>query len=254
MRTYVLFTFQPCVLTFPTDIIFRESSTSVYISTSHIQTRLLSTLDTLDALQVSHNRELAAETHAKERLSEKLDRYIGFVQAAEVEKDDLRDAVVQLVEKGGFNLTFGQGKGERSIRLWILATCSRNVNDYSLWRIAIYEAHALLVRFLPDSRITTVVSPSLSTPEPFTGHPTNNTSEHGSDDEIRSYATAMISSLRAERDLERKAHEQTRQQADYRIIQLEAQLARRDAELAACIAHADDLLSQGKIKKINFTV
>ena len=100
-----------------------------------------------------------------------------------------------------------------------------------------------------------MVSPSvlsLSTLEPFTGHPTNNTSEHGSDDEIRTYATAMISSLRAERDLERKAHEQTRQQTDYRIIELEAQLARRDAELAACITHADDLLSQSKGQEDKF--
>lgn len=70
--------------------------------TSHIQNRLLSTLDTLDAVQAAHVIELEAETSAKERLSQKLDRYLDFVQTAEKEKDDLRDAVIQLVKKGVF--------------------------------------------------------------------------------------------------------------------------------------------------------
>jgi hypothetical protein len=73
--------------------------------------------------------------------------------------------------------------------------------------------------------------------------------EHGSNDEFRTYATAVIASLRAERDLERKAHEQTRHHAKYRIIAIEAQLARRDAELEACITHADDFLQQGGNQK-----
>jgi len=123
MRTYAPFHFPTRAFsTFSPQISYLENQVQAYISqTSHIQTRLLSTLDTLDAMQVLHNRELAAETHAKERLSDKLDRYIGFVQAAEVEKDDLRDAVVQLVEKGGFNLTFGQGEGEKGFSL--MDTC-----------------------------------------------------------------------------------------------------------------------------------
>lgn len=69
--------------------------------TSHIQNRLLATFDVLDNIQYSHAAELTSETRAKERLSDKLDRYIDVVQAAEMEKDDLRDAVNQLVEKGG---------------------------------------------------------------------------------------------------------------------------------------------------------
>ena len=63
--------------------------------------RLLSTLDTLDAIRASHRVELREETHTKERLSKKLDQYLDFVRSVEAEKDDLRDAVIQLVEKGG---------------------------------------------------------------------------------------------------------------------------------------------------------
>ena len=68
---------------------------------SHIQTRLLSTFDILHELRSSHARELSSETRAKERLSDKLDLYVDVVKAAEIERDDLKDAVLQLVEKGG---------------------------------------------------------------------------------------------------------------------------------------------------------
>jgi hypothetical protein len=53
----------------------------------------------------------------------------------------------------------------------------------------------------------------------------------------------MISSLRVERDLERQSHQQTRQQAEYHIIELQAQLARRDAELEAYITRTDEFPS-----------
>jgi hypothetical protein len=106
MDMYVRFTITiRMFLTFVLQIEYLESQLQAHIArASLIQSRLLSTLDTLDALQTSHNLELASETQAKQRLSEKLDRYIDFVQAAEIEKDDLRDAVIQLVEKGGFRI------------------------------------------------------------------------------------------------------------------------------------------------------
>jgi hypothetical protein len=52
-----------------------------------------------------------------------------------------------------------------------------------------------------------------------------------------SYASAMIAALRLERDAERTSHNRTRQQADSRIANLEAQLAIREAELEACVVH-----------------
>lgn len=78
--------------------------------TSHIQSRLLSTLDTLDAVQSSHVEELDSERRAREVLHDRLGRYIDIANVSETEKDDLRDAVIKLVEKGGFTpLVYGRG-------------------------------------------------------------------------------------------------------------------------------------------------
>lgn len=74
-----------------------------------------------------------------------------------------------------------------------------------------------------------------------------NTNANELDGQIKAYAAAMITTLRRERDLERKAHEQTRQNAEFRIIELEAQLAHRDAELEACIIHTCHSLDQHQI-------
>ena len=78
--------------------------------TSNIQSRLLSTLDTLDILRHSHTIELTSETKAKEKLSDRLDHYIDYVKAVESERDDLRDAVALLIEKGGSRWQVGEAR------------------------------------------------------------------------------------------------------------------------------------------------
>ena len=65
-----------------------------------MQTRLMATLDELDASRNAHHYELKAEKRAKERLSEKLDRYLDEVKRAEAEKDEMQEVVSILVEKG----------------------------------------------------------------------------------------------------------------------------------------------------------
>lgn len=88
--------------------------------------RLLSTLDTLDAIQASHQVELRDEADAKERLSKKLDQYLDFVRSVEAEKDDLRDAVTRLVEKGEPFVCFFS----ILVHSFLIVEIS---NDYSLW-------------------------------------------------------------------------------------------------------------------------
>ncbi|KAJ7719691.1 hypothetical protein DFH07DRAFT_859121 [Mycena maculata] len=61
--------------------------------------RLAMALDTIDAVQALHASELSAEIRDKERLHDTLMRYLDIVKVAEIERDDLRDAVIQLAEK-----------------------------------------------------------------------------------------------------------------------------------------------------------
>jgi hypothetical protein len=68
--------------------------------TSVLQSRLLSTLDTLDVIQSGQNNELDAMAQTNRRLKDKLARYSAIVKTAELERDDMRDAVLKLVEKG----------------------------------------------------------------------------------------------------------------------------------------------------------
>lgn len=49
----------------------------------------------------------------------------------------------------------------------------------------------------------------------------------------------MVEALRRERDAERRAHAQTQEQAEARILVLEAKLSRREAELEAYIVGDD---------------
>jgi hypothetical protein len=52
-------------------------------------------------LQRAHTEELGHETRARQELSQKLDQYIDIVKILQDERDDLQDAVLQLVHKGG---------------------------------------------------------------------------------------------------------------------------------------------------------
>jgi hypothetical protein len=70
--------------------------------TSQIQARLMTTLTALDTLKASHAVDLSAEKSAKERLSEKLDRYIDYVKITQAERDDLLDAVNLFIQKSQF--------------------------------------------------------------------------------------------------------------------------------------------------------
>jgi len=75
--------------------------------------------------------------------------------------------------------------------------------------------------------------------EPVVSDQRSRRSASDSENELLSYASSMISTLRLQRDGERFAHKQTREQADSRIAILEGQLASREAELEAYAAHTD---------------
>jgi len=63
------------------------------------------------------------------------------------------------------------------------------------------------------------------------------------EEDLLSYAASVIKTLSRERDHERCAHVKTREASDARIIELEAMLSRREAELESCVSSRDHLLS-----------
>jgi hypothetical protein len=66
----------------------------------------LSTLDTLDQVKNLQEQELVPVERENARLKAQLTRYVAVVKAAEAERDDLRDAVLRLIEKGVFESYF----------------------------------------------------------------------------------------------------------------------------------------------------
>lgn len=67
---------------------------------STAQTRLLKTIDVLDALRSQHALEISAEEQAKMKLVHEVDRLRSVAKNLEVEKDELKDVVEDLIEKG----------------------------------------------------------------------------------------------------------------------------------------------------------
>ncbi len=78
----------------------REELGMCAMKIAQLQARLIATLDELDTQRDAHLREINAERNAKEKLSRKLDGYLDEVTRAERERDDMRELVSILVEKG----------------------------------------------------------------------------------------------------------------------------------------------------------
>lgn len=73
--------------------------------------------------------------------------------------------------------------------------------------------------------------------EPLSTYSLAHQASLNNNDLLRTYAQAVIISLRTELESERQAHEQTRERAEFDILSLNARLANREAELEAHIAY-----------------
>ena len=87
-----------------------------------MQARLMATLDELDASRNAHQLELKAERRAKERLSAKLDRYLDEVKRADTERDEMREVVSILVEKGVFLQSYTRSGAVNGMYLVLIHT------------------------------------------------------------------------------------------------------------------------------------
>ncbi|KAH7911086.1 hypothetical protein BJ138DRAFT_32881 [Hygrophoropsis aurantiaca] len=70
---------------------------------SHTQTRLLRTFDCLGALRLQHQVELSSELKVNAKLRHDLDRCRIHARAVEVERDELKDAVEELIQRVEFS-------------------------------------------------------------------------------------------------------------------------------------------------------
>lgn len=78
----------------------QRTSAALRTRASHLHTRLLTTLDTLDQLQSSHASELNSLFDRNTLLEKRLAAQNLLLKEAIEERDDLRDAVERFIEKG----------------------------------------------------------------------------------------------------------------------------------------------------------
>ncbi|KAJ3537909.1 hypothetical protein NM688_g6599 [Phlebia brevispora] len=162
----------------------------------HLQSRLSAALDSLETLQYTHDRESAAHREANNLMNTKLAGLAEYTQKVEDERDELRDAVLALVEKVEVS------------------------NDYAVWPYSRIR--------LPDNL------------EPIKTPPGDAVMAHASQSaDARDYGPFVVAALKAELEKERMSHARTHDSAELEIACLRSQLARRDAELQACVAHTD---------------
>ncbi|KAF9554932.1 hypothetical protein CPC08DRAFT_643622, partial [Agrocybe pediades] len=174
-----------------------KSSNAAYVAKiSSLQAKLLSALDSLDALQTSHAEENVTLKRELQSLKQKIHQLQDATDAAEVEKEDMRDAVLQLIRK-------------------VEAT-----NGLTNWPYS-------------NIHVSSLAEAATDPIDPLA--PQTKTAAPDERDDLISYAASMIRKLCRERDAERSEHERTRAVAEARIVTLEARISRREAELEKAV-------------------
>ncbi|TFK73267.1 hypothetical protein BDN72DRAFT_214319 [Pluteus cervinus] len=179
---------------------------------AHTNARLLSALDTLDNLRATYIDKMEKTREEVALLQSKVRRYARKVEHAERERDGMQELVEAVLEKA-----------EMSSGLYPWAAPAR-------------------------MQLSTYLDPIQNPTHQSRSRPSStgdNLNEE--DEELLAYAASIIENLRSERDRERRSHQLTRESAEQRIRKLEAQLARREAELEGCLlaAHDHQLLQGG---------
>jgi hypothetical protein len=214
---------------------------------------LLKTIDVLDALRSQHALDISAEERAKMKLVQDVNRWRGVAKSLEVEKDELKDVVEDLIEKGmSTTLFLPQVTPQHSI-LW------HGLHAVFLPIYLVYQfksrtngAHGRVVgcRSLNMQVCRLVRSPNPSNafqrgnlniefPEQIAVGAMDGGGTKDNND-LLAYATSIIARLRMELDFERQSHRRTVEEANLCIEELEAKVAVRDAELENRITSPGD--------------
>jgi hypothetical protein len=194
---------------------------------SNLQARVIQTLDVLDETQRSHAGEIKDLEHKYAGLNRRFQKHRNALTATEAERDDLKDSVLELVEKG----TSDPASSFHSLLIWIISGTVERHPLVAFQPSSAYQVYRqVLWHVLTYQRADTPMPEHSRQLEPLR-QPLN-------EEDQLAYAGAIIDRLRRERDDERVAHALTREALQSKTDMFEAQLARREAELEFYATHA----------------
>ncbi|KAI0072055.1 hypothetical protein K474DRAFT_1678957 [Panus rudis PR-1116 ss-1] len=167
------------------------------IRASLLNSKLMTTWDAMDLLKQTCMDEVASERKEKEQLAARLEAALATARTLEREREDLQDVVSELSEKG---------------RHFVLDVGGR---------VDIICAGSVV-------HLPVAADPSpIRDPEHQSGQAAGELA----------YARMALSFLQSELEQERQNHARDKEYAEMELLQLQAKLARREAELEACIYH-----------------
>jgi len=104
-----------------------ESRVQAYITRSSLlQTRLLSSLNAFDVAQNAYERKIESLSQESDKFKLKSKQHLEALKLAQLDRDDMRDVVLRLIEKGGC------GAASTVSYMFSFALVETS-NDYSKW-------------------------------------------------------------------------------------------------------------------------
>ena len=104
-----------------------ESRVQAYFTRSSLlQTRLLSSLNAFDVAQNAYQRKIESLSQERDKFKLKSKQHLEALKLAQLDRDDMRDVVLRLIEKGGC------GAASTVSYMFSFALVETS-NDYSKW-------------------------------------------------------------------------------------------------------------------------
>ena len=182
----------------------------------------MATLDTVDSERRAFAEEISDERRQRVGLHAQLRTARAERAAMEAERDSLREAVLHLIEKGASHVAREKHSLLTRARITV-EVC----NDYSLWPHSGLSSTSLAGPFFSSSFSSRLAAHSRWSTGPSKPRRLHEQPQTTWTAAARAYSAALLSALRKECERERAA----RSAALRRVAELEAQLARREAEL-----------------------
>lgn len=102
----------------------------------------------METVQYTHAREIAAERETKAFLNTKVNGLAEYVEKVEEERDELRDVVLALVEKGGCSLV---AQGRRLVMVQLLPSLIYLISPQRRFQMTTLYGRTLAYGYLTPS-------------------------------------------------------------------------------------------------------